>query len=102
MTENVDSDVANDVTEEEYSRYEERDRESPGRGRSIIDHVQWALFVILLLVVLVATFRFYFAASTAIDRFVTNQYRPTFQAAFNLAVLLVSGAGLSLLVRRMR
>jgi len=52
--------------------------------------------------VLVATFRFYFATSSAIDQFVTGRYRSIFQAGFNLAILLVSGLGLSLLVRNMR
>jgi|AntDeeMinimDraft_4_1070355.scaffolds.fasta_scaffold00035_80 hypothetical protein len=99
MTENIDGDVSNDATDQEDSMYDQP------RGRddkTIVDHLQWALFVILLLVVLVATFRFYFATSSAIDQFVTGRYRSIFQAGFNLAILLVSGLGLSLLVRNMR
>ena len=99
MTENIDGDVSNDATDQEDSMYDQP------RGRddkTIVDHLQWALFVILLLVVLVATFRFYFATSWAIDQFVTGRYRSIFQAGFNLAILLVSGLGLSLLVRNMR
>lgn len=69
---------------------------------SLVRYVQWSLFAVLVLVVLVATFQLYFSASRAIDRFVTTQYRPLFQATFNLVVLLVAGIGLSQLVRRMR
>jgi len=67
---------------------------------SIITYAQWAAFAILVLVALVATFRFYFATSNAINNFVTRQYRPIFQAVFNLVILLASGLGLSVLVRR--
>ncbi|WP_225334338.1 hypothetical protein [Halomicrobium urmianum] len=68
----------------------------------LVDYVEWSLLAILLLVALVATFRFYFAMSTAIDNFVTREFRPLFQAAFNLAILLACGAGLTALVRRIR
>jgi hypothetical protein len=64
--------------------------------------VAWGLFVVVMLVVLVATFRLYFAASTAVDTLVATQYRPLFQAGFNLLVLLVCGVALSWLVTRMR
>lgn len=72
-----------------------------GGSRSLVEYVQWGLLAVLLLLVLIATFRFYFSASTAVDRFVTRQYRPLFQAAFNLVILLIAGVGLSLLVRRL-
>ncbi|WP_226013144.1 hypothetical protein [Halomicrobium salinisoli] len=68
----------------------------------LVDYVQWSLLAILLLVALVATFRFYFSMSTAIDNFVSREFRPLFQAAFNLAILLACGAGLTALVRRIR
>jgi hypothetical protein len=69
-------------------------------GNRVIEALQWAAFAILILVALVATFRFYFAASNAISNFVTHEYRPLFQAIFNLVILLASGLGLSVLVRR--
>ena len=70
--------------------------------RTTIDYVHWGLLAILLLVTLVATFRFYFAVSDAITNFVSREFRPLFQAGFNLAILLACGAGLSVLVRRIR
>lgn len=70
-------------------------------GRSLTELVQLGLLAILLLVIGIATFQFYFAAGAAVDRFVTRQYRPLFQAGFNLAIVLAAGAGLSMLVRRL-
>lgn len=70
-------------------------------GPSIAIYAQWAMFAILTLVALIATLQFYFSASSAIDTFVTDRYRPLFNAAFNLVVLLVCGLGLSVLVRRL-
>lgn len=70
-------------------------------GRSIREYAMWAAFGILVLVALVATFQFYFAASAAISEFVTRRYRPLFRAGFNLVILLASALGISLLVRRL-
>lgn len=70
-------------------------------GAKMLVYTQWAAFALLLLVALVATVRLYFAASAAIDTFVTYRFRPLFMAGFNLAVLLACGLGLSALVRRL-
>lgn len=112
MTQPVDADSedasdADDLLDEDLVEPDGEDppeAESRDRfdGRSVKRYLQWSLFAVLLLVVLVATFRFYFAMSTAIDRLVTPRLRPLFQAGFNLAVLLSCGVGLSLLVDRMR
>ncbi|WP_018258648.1 hypothetical protein [Halomicrobium katesii] len=69
-------------------------------GQRVIDALQWAAFAMLILVALIATLQFYFAASNAIRNFVTPDYRPLFQAIFNLVILLASALGLSVLVRR--
>jgi|GEM_PF-308884 len=69
-------------------------------GEKVIGALQWGAFAILILVALIATLRFYFAASNAINEFVTRQYRPLFQAVFNLLILLASVFGLSVLARR--
>ncbi|MFC6976387.1 hypothetical protein ACFQL1_19615 [Halomicroarcula sp. GCM10025709] len=70
-------------------------------GRSIARYAQWAAFGILVLVALVASLQFYFAASAAVNEFVTRRYRPLFRAGFNLVVVLVAATGISLLVRRL-
>jgi len=66
----------------------------------VVRTLQWAAFTILVLVALVATFRFYFAASNTINEFVTRRYRPPFQMVFNLVILLASVLGISVLVRK--
>lgn len=70
-------------------------------GEKMLTYGQWAAFSLLLLVALIATVRFYFAASATIDTFVTHRYEPLFMAGFNLVVLLACGLGLSALVRRL-
>ncbi|QLH78718.1 hypothetical protein HZS55_16100 [Halosimplex rubrum] len=69
-------------------------------GRDIVGYVQWAAFAILCLLALVATFRFYFAASEAIRVWFSPDFVPVFQAVFNLVVLAASAIGISVLVRR--
>ncbi|MFC7077966.1 hypothetical protein [Haloarcula halophila] len=75
--------------------------ETDDGGRSIAVYAQWAAFGILVLIALVASLQFYFAASAAVNEFVTRRYRPLFRAGFNLVVVLVAATGISLLVRRL-
>ncbi|QLH85047.1 hypothetical protein HZS54_18825 [Halosimplex pelagicum] len=77
----------------------EGDRDSVD-DRDIVGYVQWAAFAILCLLALVATFRFYFAASEAIRVWFSPDFVPVFQAVFNLVVLAASAIGISVLVRR--
>ncbi|MDQ2072142.1 hypothetical protein ACODNH_17890 [Haloarcula sp. NS06] len=90
--------VAQDTGAETSDAVGETDDDS---GPTIAVYAQWAVFAILTLVALIATLQFYFSASSAIDTFVTDRYRPLFNAAFNLAVVLGCGLGLSVLVRRL-
>lgn len=71
-------------------------------GRDLVTYVEYAAFAILCLLALVATFRFYFAASTVIDVWFSSDFVPVFQAVFNLVILVASAIGISLLVRRLR
>lgn len=70
--------------------------------RSLVEYLEWAVFAILVLVLLIATLQFYTAASATINTFVTPRFRPPFKMAFNLAIVLAAGLGLSVLVRRMQ
>jgi hypothetical protein len=75
---------------------------SPGDGdRNLRRYLNYAAIGVLALLALVATLRFYFAASATIDTWVTPEYRPPFQAAFNLVVLLAAVGGLALQLRRL-
>lgn len=70
-------------------------------GRDLVTLVEWAAFGVLCLLALVATFRFYFATSNAIRIWFSRDFVPIFQAVFNLLVLVASGTGISVLVRRL-
>ena len=69
-------------------------------GSRLVTFVEYAAFGILCLLALVATFRFYFAASEAIRIWFNRDWVPVFQAAFNLVVLVAAAIGISVLVRR--
>lgn len=59
-------------------------------------------FVALALFGLFAATQFYLNASRTITVWVANDYRPLFQAAFNLVVVIACGLGLTVLVERFR
>lgn len=65
-------------------------------------YLMWTAVALLALLAVVATFRVYTSASTAIARFVAPDFRPLFQAAFNLVVLLLAVAGITGLLRRLQ
>jgi hypothetical protein len=69
-------------------------------SRDLVTYARYALLAGLTLLALVATFRFYFAVSSAIDIWVAREFRPLFQAAFNLVVLLLAAVGISWEVRK--
>lgn len=69
-------------------------------SRDLVTYARYALLAGLTLLALVATFRFYFAVSSAIDLWVAREFRPLFQAAFNLVVLLLAAIGISWEVRK--
>jgi len=70
-------------------------------AQKMVTYAQWAMFALLVIVAVMATVRLYFAASAAIETFITRRYRPLFMAGFNVAVLLGCGLGLSALLRRL-
>jgi len=81
------------------------DESSSGDSRSSGERLAWLVqigaLVVLCLLALLATFRFYFAASQAIQVWISDDFVSVFQAAFNLLVLIASVYGVSVLVRRL-
>lgn len=65
-------------------------------------YLMWTALALLAILAVVATFRVYTSTSTAIGRFVAPEFRPLFQAAFNLVVLLLSVAGITTLLRELQ
>lgn len=68
---------------------------------SLRGYAELAALGVLSLLAAVAVFRFYTAASRAIDIWISSDFVPVFQAAFNLVVLFLAVAGISVLLRRM-
>jgi hypothetical protein len=90
----VDDDVADESVAGE--RDDDGGRLPDGDGTA---YLKWAAFVLLGLIAAIALFRFYFAASNTISIWISPDFEPMFQAAFNLVVLLAAGAGLAKLAR---
>lgn len=63
-------------------------------------YLQWGVLALLVLFALVAAVSLYTNINRIIQVWVTREYQPVFSAAFNLLVLLLAGAGISLLLRR--
>lgn len=89
--------MTDDVSDSTTGRYGFVDDPETAR-RSLM----WIAVALLALLAIVATFRVYTSASAAISQFVAYEYRALFQAAFNLAVLLLAVAGITTLLRRLR
>jgi hypothetical protein len=70
--------------------------------RDLVSYLEWGAIVGLGLVALMAVFRFYFAASRAISVWISPDFEPVFQAAFNLVVLLLAATGIIVFARRRR
>lgn len=78
-----------------------------GSGRSVTlsgdftRYVNYIALAALVVLALVAGIQFYGAVSRTINQWVVHEYRSLFHAAFNLAVLLIAGAGISWQIRRL-
>lgn len=81
---------------------DETDRTGDQSGRDLRRTANYALLAGLSLLALIATLQLYFNVSSAINRWISYEYRSLFQAAFNLAVLLLASAGIVWQVRRLR
>ncbi|MCF2164869.1 MULTISPECIES: hypothetical protein [Halobacterium] len=56
---------------------------------------------VLGFVAIVALFQFYTSTTAVINEWVGREYRALFRAAFNLVILLATGIGISLVVRKL-
>ena len=65
-----------------------------------VEYLRWAGVVVLAVTALVALVGFYTGVSRVISVWVTSEYRPLVNAAFNLALLLAALGGIGLLLRR--
>lgn len=77
------------------------DRETDASATGVLRYAYWGAFAVISVIALVALFRFYLQASSAIDLWIEPEYEPIMQAAFNLVVLLLSVPGISSVVRKL-
>ncbi len=71
-------------------------------GRDLRRTLNYMLLAGLSLLALIATLQLYLNVSSAINQWISHEYRSLFQAAFNLVVLLLVGTGMVWQVRRLR
>lgn len=90
-----------EATDDDPAEADSDDSLTEDDSRDLSTTLEWAGLLVLGLLAVIATFRFYLAASTAIGRLVSPEYEPLFQAGFNLVVLLLAITGISLLARRL-
>lgn len=67
---------------------------------NFVRYVNYVVLAALVLLALVAGVQLYAAVSRTINQWIVAEYRSLFHAAFNLAVLLIAGAGISWQIRR--
>ncbi len=79
----------------------EGNRRTPPQKTDPRKYLYQGALVVLVLLAVVALFQFYMSTLDGIRTFVAEQYRPLFNAAFNLVVLLAAGIGISFVVRSM-
>jgi len=61
--------------------------DTPGTKPTMEEHFKQGLFIIGMLLLLVATFQFYFSMQGIIHTWFEYQYIPIFKAAYNLMVM---------------
>lgn len=68
----------------------------------ITRYLQWGLLALFVLFALVAAVSLYENVGRIIRVWVAEDYRPIFNAAFNLLVLLIAAAGIGMVLRWLR
>ncbi|GAB7012584.1 hypothetical protein [Halolamina salina] len=91
-----------DHPDENDSDHEETEPHQTDEGRDLRRTLNYVLLAGLSLVALIATLQLYFNVSSAINQWISHEYRSLFQAAFNLVVLLLVGSAMVWQVRRLR
>ncbi|TMT87499.1 hypothetical protein E2L06_13275 [Haloterrigena sp. H1] len=72
------------------------------RSNEIHRYLAWGALAVCSLVAVLALFQFYGSVTSTIELWVDPKFQPPIRAAFNLAVLLTSLIGISLLVRELK
>ena len=95
-------DTMTDTADTDDTGTDERPQRADDTGRDLRRTLNYVLLAGLSLVALIATLQLYFNVSSAINQWVTQEYRSLFQAAFALVVLLLVGSAMVWQVRRLQ
>ncbi|WP_323674674.1 hypothetical protein [Halorubellus sp. PRR65] len=104
----ADADRDADAAERRDADRRATDREPRGRSRTgffggdLYERLQWLALVVLVLVAVATLFSFYTNVTRLISIWASRRYEPALQAAFALAVLATSLAGIVALSRNLR
>lgn len=67
----------------------------------IVRYLYWGAFLLLSILATVALVGFYSSAMNSIDIWISEDFEPIFRMLFNLAVILATILGISVLLRRL-
>jgi hypothetical protein len=101
QNERSDETMTDTATDDGAEHREDTTRDTD-EGRDLRRTLNYVLLAGLSLLALIATLQLYFNVSSAINQWITREYRSLFQAAFNLVVLLLVGSAMVWQVRRLR
>ena len=101
QNERSDETMTDTATDDGREHREDTTRDTD-EGRDLRRTLNYVLLAGLSLLTLIATLQLYFNVSSAINQWITHEYRSLFQAAFNLVVLLLVGSAMVWQVRRLR
>lgn len=98
-----DADRSSAADEPPSNRSTTSTRSAPAsdRASTVRRYLAWGSLFVLSLFAVFAMIQFYASATDAIDLWIEPKYQPIMRAAFNLAVLLAAGAGVSLSLREL-
>ncbi|NHX35885.1 MULTISPECIES: hypothetical protein [Halolamina] len=99
-TEDTMTDTADD--DDGAANREPEEGPEQDEGRDLRRTLNYVLLAGLSLLALIATLQLYLNVSSAINQWISHEYRSLFQAAFNLVVLLLVGTAMVWQVRRLR
>lgn len=88
-----------DTDDEPTAETDPSDESSDGRFRTAVNYLVLAG---LGLTLLIAGLQFYTSVSATINQFVAREFRPVVRAVFNLGLVVLAAAGVSIQLRRMR
>lgn len=102
MTEETDSAAMSPPPELDEPGADDRSDDGYLGSRPPSDYLWYTALVVLAVLAVVATFQLYGSTGAIINTFVADRFQPVFNAFRDLAVLLLTVAGIVFVLRRLR